>query len=231
MIKEISVVIWKELCAIKQRIKGILISLTFAAFLVFSTAMYKILLASRGNIQGGAFYVAGVMMFAGFIFTLKLWEERALKTIESLLSTPLSVRSVMIGKITASLLFGIGISLISVILFNIISGAWAGLKIPWPKIILIGLTPALFIFPIGLINGYAMWCLSKGSATVCQLLSMAIFFGAISTGWIGIKGPQILQVPTHFTFAMCGLLVILWLGGILSLALVDTEKIILNIPD
>ena len=228
-------VMWKEFRSMRYRIKGLLFSIGVSLLLFFFASIMKIYTMKgvfSNNViaaQQISIYVSGIIGYMALIYTLRFWEEKSMKTIDTLFSTPLSIRLIMLAKVMASLVFSELAVICAFIFYSIVFKIVYSVNILSLGTIIITLAiPILFNIPFGLINGYTMWCLSVGAAKLIQMISIGIFFGALASIWSGIDKTGISSALISGLLAAA---IVLWIVGFYCLLFANKEKTVLNMPD
>ena len=235
MLKGINAIIWKEFRSIKNKYKGLMFSLSISSLMFFTVTLIRIFTLKnslRSDIfasQQISIYVSGLISYMALIYTLRFWEEKSTRTIDSLFATPLSVRQIMVGKVLASVAFSIGVSLTSLLLFSLFFALFSSTNILSIQTILITISiPILFNIPYGIVNGYTMWCLKTGMAKIVQLISFGIFFGSFASIWSGINATGI---SSTLVYSFMTGAIFLWILSIYCLIFANKEKTLLNMPE
>ncbi|MEN8435942.1 hypothetical protein NX821_003202 (plasmid) [Clostridium septicum] len=233
MNNSIKAVIWKELRSAQHRKKQIFINTICIFIFITIIAVIRLLnLKSTTEITDTmatnmVIYIAVTGNYMSLLAVLRFWQEKSNKTIETLLSLPSGVISIMLAKSVVPIILGIFIGLLDSILAVIV------MSILYNKLILslgMFLVPVIFGICIGIpycfINGYSMWCMSITYSKLMQ--------GASSIAYVAL----ITVMVTNYNISYINFLkVILLCSGILfifSLYLtshIDKEKIVLNLLD
>jgi len=235
MLKYLCAIMWKEFRCIKNKFKSLMFSLSVTSLLYFSVFFIKVYTLKDsiyGNVlaaQQSSIYISGLISYLAFIYTLKFWEEKNNRTLDSLFATPLSIRMIILGKVLASVAFSEVVNLTAFTLLNIFFYLYIGSNILSIQTILVSISiPLLFNTPFGIINGYSMWCLSTGFAKIVQLVSMGIIFGTLASIWSGFDKNGL---SSSLLYGFMAGAIFLWIVGSYCLIFANKEKALLNMPE
>lgn len=184
MIKYISAIMWKEFKTIKYNFMTKLISQLGIS--VFATIIFiaKIIMHDATDntdiSKNFLIYILVIIGYVSFISNLRFWQEKSLKTIESLLATPISIKLIIFSKVLAPTL----LSSLMILIHYFIYGLFLLIFFKVNLFSIYTLAVPFFIsfaFNIlyGIINGYGMWCANLTIAKFLQLLSVGIYLTSI----------------------------------------------------
>ncbi|MBW3084077.1 hypothetical protein KEM60_00260 [Austwickia sp. TVS 96-490-7B] len=217
----------KDLLSYRRR-SGIVIAGMFVLvvpILAVVTGMQKI--SSQESVAAILFYAIYGSLYAAIttvMMTVRFWEERASRTLETYLSLPWGVRSGFLGKlafpVTAAAVVSLAANLMITFTLALISRAWG----TWLLLgILVQILLVAISLSVGVLIGYAMWMLSENAAKLVQVSIL----GVAGFGFAGLFTGGVPNISTALG-TLGGLAVIL--GGAAGIAFVklDVERIVLN---
>lgn len=226
-------IIYKEFLSIKNSIKGLIFNLIvlYTILMISVLTKSKSLLNSTNELNS---YVLNnfsiyILIFLGFLattYTLKFWQEKSNKTLEVLLSTPISARIALFSKVLASEIFSILVIIIGNLFTQIFFYFKFG-KITFSitSLLIVIMISALLNISYGIINGYCMWCASTSIAKISQLATYVIMIGGITGIITGINQSGFSK---NTIITLISSIVILSIGSVYCLILTNKEKIVLH---
>lgn len=225
MLKYIKAIVFKEYAVYKKNwmfnlfnILGISIFLS-----VFFILRFKV--SKNINPAPLGLYILMIIGYSSFMQNLKFWQEKANKSLESVLATNIPIKIFLTGKI----MFPLIISIISIFFNYIIMNIGAYLLIGKILLDLKILIHAIWMSSVfnccyGVINGYCMWCGSMAQAKFMQVISLFIYGCGILNAFI-YKSSSLNFKSINIT------LVIFVIISSIFLIRIKKEKAILNLLD
>ena len=184
MIKQLNSILWKEFKNIKRNMKIQMISYTGITVLFCIILFAKSLLLGKEInptiINNFIQYSLIIIGYMSFLSNIKFWQEKSLKTLESLFATPIPLKILILGKVLAPTIFSVICIGIYYIIFGLLMAfilainSFNILNLLFPLIISI-----LFNILFGIINAYGMWCASAALAKLLQLISLGLYLLSI----------------------------------------------------
>lgn len=229
----IKAIIWKEIKSAKHRRKQIIVNSCSTFVFITMIAVIRLLgLKTTIDITDTmainmVIYISVTGTYMGLLALLRFWQEKSNRTIDTLLSLPVGVITIMLSKCVVPILLGIIIGLLDSVAAAVI------MSILYNKLILsvsMFLVPVVFGICIGIpysfINGYSMWCVSltysklmQGVSSIAYVALIAVMLTNYNNQWI-----TILKI-------ICECAGILFILAIYFAYRVNKEKIVLNLLD
>jgi|GEM_PF-2373609 len=233
MNKVISAVIWKEYSILNHRLKSIVISTAFTLMFLVSVGCIRIFFSIKTTdnpkliIENMMLYIAITSGYMLLVSLLRFWQEKSQKTIETLLSLPTNIQSILVSKCIVPIFFCLLFTVVELIIVHIIfilifDIAFLSIKAFVCNIIVI----LILDLPFAIVNGFTMWCMnitySKMMQVFCSLFYVGLLFMFIT--FANLQFYSILRV-----ILICG--AVLWCIATLCLCLMKKEKVVLNLQD
>lgn len=229
----IKAIIWKEMKAAQHRKKQIIVNSVCIFIFITLVAVVKLLsLKTTTNITdimavNMVIYIAVTGTYMGLLALLRFWQEKSNRTIETLLSLPFGVISIMIAKSVVPIILGTCIGLLDAFVATIVMSVLYNKLILSVAMFLVPIVFGIFVgIPYCFINAYSMWCASitysklmQGVSSIAYVVLIAVIFINYNISWI-----TILEI-------ICGCAGILFILSLYFMYHVNKEKIVLNLLD
>lgn len=222
-------IFYKEFVCLLHNKKSFLYSIIIF-YLIFIVSGIKHVQSINNNSQlvaafSYAFYTSIFISFVGMITTLKFWKEKAMHTLDSLLSMPFRFKVIFISKALFSTLVGIFFAIVFYVISTLIFYVLYRINI----FTIINLLEIIFFsfflnFGYSIINGFSMWSMKEGTAKVIQLVTYVIYIAGIS----GIIGTNISSgITKNMYMVLLTAAVLLNIIALFCTCIINKEKIIL----
>lgn len=170
-------------------------------------------------------YTAALVSAATTLSTLRFWQEKSGKTLDTLLALPFSLRSTFLAKASFPAGLGVAAGLLAALMINMTLIIFLHGPLVSP-LLLLAFTTALCVVnsALGIINGYAMWAMSESAAKIVQIMTMGLFVAAFAS--IAVFDPKTFGLSAMLGSGIVGGLLVL--VALVLLVRIRPEQIVLN---
>ncbi len=227
-------IMWKELMQIQSRQKSVIVNSVCNLILIGMIGMMRLLsLRSSGQDTTGmvtniVIYVSIMCSYMALLTLLRFWQEKSNKTIETLISMPIGVESIVLAKTLIPVLLACVIGFIDTsVMFLAVWILYGNIKISLIYVIGVQIMFTILVgAPYSIINAYAMWCMDLTYSKMVQ--------GGSSFAYIAVLGTMFINNNSDLFYLPRVIAIVS--GVLMAIALVmlikfDKEKIVLRFLD
>lgn len=232
--REFKAIMWKELMQIQSRQKSVIVNSVCNLILIGMIGMMRLLsLRSSGQDTTGmvtniVIYVSIMCSYMALLTFLRFWQEKSNKTIETLISMPIGVESIVLAKTLIPVLLACVIGFIDTsVMFLSVWILYGNIKISLIYVIGVQIMFTILVgVPYSIINAYAMWCMDLTYSKMVQ--------GGSSFAYIAVLGTMFINNNSDLFYLPRVIAIVS--GVLMAIALVmlikfDKEKIVLRFLD
>lgn len=232
--REFKAIMWKELMQIQSRQKSVIVNSVCNLILIGMIGMMRLLsLRSSGQDTTGmvtniVIYVSIMCSYMALLTLLRFWQEKSNKTIETLISMPIGVESIVLAKTLIPVLLACVIGFIDTsVMFFSVWILYGNIKISLIYVIGVQIMFTILVgVPYSIINAYAMWCMDLTYSKMVQ--------GGSSFAYIAVLGTMFINNNSDLFYLPRVIAIVS--GVLMAIALVmlikfDKEKIVLRFLD